>query len=110
MLNGHHRNQRWASLSHRQLAGRVVIVTGANSGIGKATAFLLSQHGAKVGLLDINAPTEVADEIRAKEGQVTAIQCDVRDRHQVDQAVQSVVAQYGPLHGECLEFATFPDE
>jgi NAD(P)-dependent dehydrogenase (short-subunit alcohol dehydrogenase family) len=84
----------------RRLENKVIIVTGASSGIGKSTALLLSQHGAKLGLLDVNTPTKVAAEITATGGQATGIQCDVRSQGQVEQAVKSVVEMYGPLHGK----------
>jgi 3-oxoacyl-[acyl-carrier protein] reductase len=89
-------------LAARRLDNKVIIVTGASSGIGKSTALLLSQHGAKLGLLDVNTPTEVAAEITATGGQATGIQCDVRSPGQVEQAVKSVVEMYGPLHGEII--------
>jgi 3-oxoacyl-[acyl-carrier protein] reductase len=80
--------------------GKVIIVTGANSGIGRATALRLAEEGAKLGLLDVNSPVPVAEGIISTGGEATAVQCDVRDAGQVEQAVKMICAKYGPLDGK----------
>ncbi|TVY88715.1 3-oxoacyl-[acyl-carrier-protein] reductase [Lachnellula willkommii] len=81
------------------MSQKVFIISGAGSGIGKATALMLGQLGAKVGLLDVRKPTDVAAQIEAGGGQAKAIECDVRSSKEVDQAVKAIVDEYGPIDG-----------
>ncbi|KAE8331453.1 dehydrogenase [Aspergillus sergii] len=86
-------------MSYPDLEGRTFIVTGASSGMGRSTALLLAQQGANVGLLDLYQPNEIADQITELGGKCLPLQCNVQDPAQVDVAVESVVRQYGALHG-----------
>lgn len=83
------------------IKGKVFVVTGANSGIGRACVFRLVNGGAKVGMLDIVSPKELEAEIIATGGDVMALECDVTSSTAVDEAIESVVARFGPLDG-CL--------
>ncbi|KAH8702968.1 short-chain dehydrogenase/reductase SDR, partial [Phaeosphaeriaceae sp. PMI808] len=76
-----------------------IIITGAASGIGKATALLLGIQGARLGLLDINSPEDVAKEIGKRGGTATAYQCDITSSTQVEETVRSFVNKFGPLTG-----------
>jgi NAD(P)-dependent dehydrogenase (short-subunit alcohol dehydrogenase family) len=78
---------------------KVIVITGATSGIGHATALLLASKGAKLGLLDIMSPKGVEEEIAAAGGQATAYQCDVRLSEQVESVIRQIVEKYGPLQG-----------
>jgi 3-oxoacyl-[acyl-carrier protein] reductase len=71
---------RLTSLS-RSVKGNVVVVTGAASGMGRATAHLLADEGAAVGVVDRDADglALVADEINAVGGRVHAVATDVGD-------------------------------
>ena len=71
---------RLTSLS-RSVAGQIVIVTGAASGMGRATAHLLADEGAAVGVVDRDGDglAQVAGEIRAAGGSVHAVAADVSD-------------------------------
>ena len=65
-------------------AGRVAVVTGAASGIGRATARRLAAEGAAVACLDINETVaavaeKINDEAADKGGRALALQCDVTD-------------------------------
>lgn len=55
------------------LKGQVIVVTGASSGTGKATALLLADSGAKLGLLDINESIATLVEIEKLHGNGRAI-------------------------------------
>lgn len=83
------------------LAGKVVIVTGAASGIGKAAALLFADEGARVALFDIDgdAGAAVAETIRQQGGVADCWQVDVAREQQVAEAVAAVIAQHGQLDG-----------
>jgi NAD(P)-dependent dehydrogenase (short-subunit alcohol dehydrogenase family) len=83
-----------------ELAGRVALVTGAASGIGKATAKKLADLGAHVVLVDREeAALEAArQEIgKGRALQVASITADVTDRAQVDRAVARAIFTFGGL-------------
>lgn len=83
------------------VAERVIIVTGAGSGIGKATALLLGAEKAKVGLFDINSSIfDVEAQIKASGGTALAIKVDVSSAAEVDAATKAVVEAFGPIDGE----------
>lgn len=79
------------------LSGKVCTVSGAGSGIGKATAMELAGVGAKVALLDVDAAAceTVAGEIGASGGEAVAIRCDVTDAASVAAAQKAVKAALG---------------
>ena len=78
---------------------RTALVTGAGSGMGRATARRLARDGMWVGVLDINgdAATEVAGEICREGGQAVALQADVSDPAQVKAAVARLRDALGPV-------------
>lgn len=86
-------------MSYKDLAGKTFIVTGAASGMGKATSKLLAKQGANVGLFDLRAPEETAKEIELTGGRAFALECNVQFKEQVDAAVKKVVDHFGALHG-----------
>jgi NAD(P)-dependent dehydrogenase (short-subunit alcohol dehydrogenase family)/alkylhydroperoxidase family enzyme len=77
------------------LAGRRVLITGAARGIGAATARRLHSRGARIVLAGIE-PDELA-KVAAECGQALAVVCDVRDRGQVEAAVEAAVENLGGL-------------
>lgn len=77
--------------------GKVIMVTGATSGIGKATALKLARAGAKV-LVVARTPeklSETLDEISKLGGEAQAYQCDVADMDSCEQLVESVLKDHG---------------
>ena len=82
-----------------RLDGTVAIVTGASSGIGAATAQQLAAEGATVvaAARRLDRLEELVAEIAAAGGTAHAVQCDVADRNQAVELVESTVAAHGRL-------------
>jgi meso-butanediol dehydrogenase/(S,S)-butanediol dehydrogenase/diacetyl reductase len=78
----------------------VAFITGAGSGIGRATASKLAGRGATLGLFDISVEglATSAAEIRAGGTRVLELVGDVASAHQVESAVRTTAEQLGPLH------------
>lgn len=86
-----------------RFAGKSVVVTGAASGIGRATAVRLAAEGGRVACLDlaVEAVEKVVTEIAEAGGQATAIPCDVSDVEQARVAVGAAVDAFGPTDILC---------
>ena len=82
-----------------KLDGQVAIVTGASSGIGRATALALAGEGAAVALAARRGERleELAREIRARNGRALSIPTDVAQGEQAAQLVARTVATFGGL-------------
>ncbi len=82
-----------------QMAGKVALVTGAGSGIGRATAVLLAQEGASVGLLGrTRAELETArEEISRLGGEGLVLTADIAQEDEVATAVQQLITTWGRL-------------
>lgn len=89
---------RLTSLS-RSIAGSVAIVTGAASGMGRATAHLFADEGARVAILDLNGEglKQVEEEIRGAGGDVFSQVVDLSSREAVTSAVEAVAAHFGAI-------------
>ena len=83
------------------MEGRVVVITGAASGMGLETAKLLASKGAKVSLADVQeeALAKVVKEIQEAGGEAMGTVVDVRNRQQVEDWIKATAEKYGKLDG-----------
>lgn len=83
----------------RQLDGKVALITGAASGIGRATAKLFAAHGARTVLVDVNerGGTDAVNDIRSQSGDALFIKADVGDIQQVSEMISATLNHYGRL-------------
>jgi 3-oxoacyl-[acyl-carrier protein] reductase len=81
------------------LADRVVLITGAASGMGRATAHVFADEGALVAVTDVtlDGAAAVAEEILEAGGRAAAWSLDVRDDARIKAVVDDVVARLGPI-------------
>ena len=79
-----------------QLTGKVAVITGAASGIGRAIAVEFAHAGAHVFLLDLSSSEVVVKEIESKKGKATGQSCDVSNQEQVIRVIQSIF-QLNPI-------------
>jgi 3-oxoacyl-[acyl-carrier protein] reductase len=83
----------------RSISGEVALVTGAASGMGRATALLFADEGAKLALVDLDgaALEKLAAEIRAAGGEVVAQALDISDTPALSAAIERAAATLGGL-------------
>jgi short-subunit dehydrogenase len=84
----------------RRLAGRVAVVTGAASGIGRALALALARRGMALALVDVNEAglAETADLVRGAGAMVSVHVADVADRARMERLPGEVLAEHGHVH------------
>ena len=81
-----------------RLEGKVAFITGAAGGIGRATALLFAEEGARIVAADISdANHEVVESIRSNGGEATAVRADVSRDADVARAVRTAEEAYGRL-------------
>ncbi|MFZ0606693.1 MAG: SDR family oxidoreductase [Xanthobacteraceae bacterium] len=80
-------------------AGKTVIITGAASGIGRATALIFAREGANVVCADVNeqGARDTAAAVNAKGSQVLALKTDVTSRAEVNDMVARALAAFGSV-------------
>ena len=82
-----------------RVAGKVAMVTGAASGLGKATALLLAKEGAKTVVSDINEADgrKVAAEIKREGGEAIFVKHDVTSESSWSSVIEKTLARFGKL-------------
>ena len=82
-----------------ELNGKVALITGAGSGIGKASAVRFAREGASVGVLSRTEKEvrQTVEEIQAAGGKATPLLADISDSAATKQAIDQLVGEYGRL-------------
>lgn len=82
-----------------RLEGKVAFITGAGSGIGRASAILFAENGARVAVADINEAggAETVATIQSNGGEALMIPTDVTEPDSVCDAIARTVSTFGPL-------------
>ena len=83
----------------KPLNEQVMVITGATSGIGLATAVLAAEEGVKLVLAARSDATldELAQRINAEGGEAIAVPCDVTDRGQIEAVGRAAVKRFGRI-------------
>jgi NAD(P)-dependent dehydrogenase (short-subunit alcohol dehydrogenase family) len=83
----------------RRLAGKVAMVTGGGSGMGRAASVAMAREGARVTVVDIDmaAATRIAVAITESRGEALPLQVDVRKESDVKAAIETIVDRFGRL-------------
>lgn len=86
-------------MSRRTYQDKVVLITGAGSGLGEATAHAFAREGWFVACLDLDAEAaeRVSQALRASGAESIALPCDVSDARAVAESVEIIVQHYGRL-------------
>jgi NAD(P)-dependent dehydrogenase (short-subunit alcohol dehydrogenase family) len=100
----HELRQHASSVTHLskspfKFLGKVALVTGGSRGIGRATAELFAQSGAKVVIGDVDpVGSEAVEAIKREGGEAVFVKTDVRDEGDVKNLIAAAVNTYGGLH------------
>ena len=83
----------------RSVEGKVALVTGSGSGMGRATAYVFAEAGAKVVASDINEKLidEVTSEINSSKGSCLKQVLDVTNQENINEAISNVIKELGQL-------------
>ncbi|RST58173.1 SDR family NAD(P)-dependent oxidoreductase [Siminovitchia terrae] len=82
------------------LSGKVILITGASSGIGLATAELMASKGAKVIInynSNVKGAMEAIQRIQEKDGDAIAIQADVINKEEVNSMIEQAISSFGTI-------------
>eukprot|EP00252_Welwitschia_mirabilis_P008760 TRINITY_DN20912_c0_g1_i2.p1 TRINITY_DN20912_c0_g1~~TRINITY_DN20912_c0_g1_i2.p1 ORF type:complete len:307 (+),score=-32.01 TRINITY_DN20912_c0_g1_i2:351-1271(+) len=95
--DGNRRLSTGATTAKGRLEGKVAVITGGASGIGRATAKEFAANGARVVIADM-VPAEVGQKVAEEEGDsVSFVRCNVRNETEVAEAVRAAVRMHGAM-------------
>lgn len=80
-----------------RLAGKIAFITGAGTGIGRATAILFAREGARVAIAEIDPVSGEETAHLAGNGAI-ALQADVTDPDSLERAIRATIGKFGALH------------
>jgi NAD(P)-dependent dehydrogenase (short-subunit alcohol dehydrogenase family) len=82
-----------------KLAGKVALVTGAGSGIGRAAAFRMAKEGAKIGTLDrdINDLKDISRELQDQGAEAISLAADISNPQEMQEATKKLVDRFGRI-------------
>jgi NAD(P)-dependent dehydrogenase (short-subunit alcohol dehydrogenase family) len=88
-----------AETNTARFSGKVAVVTGAGSGIGRTTALAFAREGAAVVVIDRSAESnrETANQIKAFDGRVLALSANIADSDEVQSALNKAVETFGRI-------------
>jgi len=83
-----------------RLDGKVALITGAGSGMGREACLVFANEGARIAALDLDAPAleTTASMVRDAGGDIETLVADVADERQVRDAIDGAVSRFGALH------------
>jgi len=83
-----------------RLAGKVALITGGGSGIGRESSLLCAREGAKVVVTDVNAETaaETVTQVEAADGTAICLAADVSRAEDCERMIQAAEETFGGLH------------
>lgn len=87
----------------QDLKGKVAVVTGGASGIGRGMGEIFLERGMKVVLADVESKSLVAtvDQLRASGGEVVGVECDVSSADSVERLRDETLTRFGAVHVLC---------
>jgi 3-oxoacyl-[acyl-carrier protein] reductase len=94
------REERTVAKTPDYFSGKTIVITGAASGIGRATALIFAREGANVVCADINEAgvKDTAAAVNAKSSQALGLKVDVTSRNEVNDLITRAIGAFGQVH------------